>query len=128
MDVACLRCYKAKDVTEFYADNSRSNGVDSWCKECRKKWRRTTLRKSPLLYSKDPYINLYLPASAEWPKTCLFSSGTRKIADELVKANRIVVVTKQSDDSPVWFWRKWGQAAFNDFFDFYAWLTKLPKS
>jgi len=57
----------------------------------------------------------------------MFNSGTRRAADIVVKNGKIVIVTTQAIESPVWFWRQWDQAAFRDIFEFFQWLAHAKK-
>lgn len=34
----CYKCFREKDESEFYKDKSRSDGLQAWCKLCKKTW------------------------------------------------------------------------------------------
>jgi len=47
----CTRCYKTKELTDFYADRSRGDGLSSKCKECECECRK---RRRQKLQSRTP--------------------------------------------------------------------------
>ena len=40
MDKECVRCHKIKPHFEFHAESDRPLGLNSWCKDCYKKYKR----------------------------------------------------------------------------------------
>jgi len=40
-DKLCARCRIKKGVDNFYNDSTKKNGLDSWCKDCRKEYEKS---------------------------------------------------------------------------------------
>jgi len=107
----------------FYKDKHRPDGWDLWCKKCRKVW--GTLR--PNRHFSDSHsgpIVLTLPVTQRFPVTSCFNSGTRKMADQAVKAGRLVVVTNRYNGS-TWLWREWVKVKWHSFDQFFKEVFNL---
>lgn len=48
----CRRCYEVKETTEFFKDSRTKDRLNSWCKECRRKYKRTDSYKRQARNSK----------------------------------------------------------------------------
>ena len=101
----------------FWRDCTRKDGLDCWCKKCRRIWRKATPYISKVELGAGPLV-LVLPSGREWPKTEFFTSWTRRIADQQRVQGRQVVVVRSDYEGPVWKWREWEQAAWLDIGDF----------
>lgn len=47
----CTKCGKTKPISEFGLNKSKKDGLQSYCKECVKEYKKTTLyRKQAILF------------------------------------------------------------------------------
>jgi len=117
----CTRKMHLVPEEEFYHDSSRRDGLDPWCKECRREWRGRRPRLSLRDLHEGPII-LALPPGREWPRTSYFNSETRKYCDAAQREGRTVVVVRYGEDidGPVWRWREWEEAEWVTLDDFLA--------
>lgn len=118
LKVCSRQCHVLPATTQyFYKDKARPDGLDVWCKDCRKEH----LRSRPRFHRSDKHtgpIVLTLPVSRQYPATQHFSSSVRKMSDNAVKAGRDVVVTTIYHN-PVWRWRKWIHPRWKDLDSFF---------
>lgn len=57
LDKRCGRCGRRKPQDLFYRNRAQPDGLDTWCKECRKRYQRAR-RAAKALFGKDPTANL----------------------------------------------------------------------
>ena len=89
----------------FYRDKYRHDGLDFWCKLCRREWNKAHTHRPRTDTHTGPIV-LTLPKGQRFPAPHMFNSRIRTAADEALENNRVVVVTNSYHGS-TWRWRQW---------------------
>jgi len=87
----CFHCHIEKPVSEFGIDNSKPDGLRSWCRECTRecdRLRRDRVRNGVIPKRGRPRIQSYNPTPAELAefRRAHGSTGVQRVADHVIRA------------------------------------------